>query len=140
MRIRVPPARRRLDRVTINLASMIDVSFLLLFYFMVATMVQDRETRLSAGLQTQSPGGPGSVGDFQTQNVEVRMMDAGPAYVVGARICKDRRDLAAAIAPLPKAAGVFVKVFDGVPVGFAVAAVQVAHDGGFDQVTYVPAK
>ncbi|MCI0363148.1 MAG: biopolymer transporter ExbD [Phycisphaerales bacterium] len=140
MRIRVPPARRRLDRITVNLAAMIDVSFLLLFYFMVATMLQDRETRLSAGLHTQSPGAAGSVGDFQTQNIEVRLIDSAPCYVIGAHVCKDRNQLAAALAPLPKSAGAFVKVFDDVSVGFAVAAVQVAHDAGFDQVTYVPAK
>ena len=56
MQISPPPSRRRSDRVTINLASMIDVSFLLLFYFMVATMMDDRETRLSTNLQTQQGG------------------------------------------------------------------------------------
>lgn len=139
MRIRVRPSRRRIDRVTINLASMIDVSFLLLFYFMVASMLDDRETRLSAGLQTQS-GESGSVGDFQTQNIEVRVVDSVPTYLVGARVCRDRGELVAALEPLPKTAGAFVKVFDGVSVGFAVAAVQAAHDVGFEQVTYVAAK
>ena len=43
-----------------------------------------------------------------------------------------------ALEPLPKEAGVFIKVHEGVPVGFAVAALQVARDAGFDQVTYVP--
>lgn len=140
MRIRLPQARRRYDRITINLASMIDVSFLLLFYFMVATMLEDRETRLSTGLQTQSPDAAGSVGDFQTQNIEVRLIDSGPAYQVGARICRARAELAAALDPLPKGAGVFVRVHNDVPVGFAVAAIQIAHDAGFEQVTYVPAK
>src|SRR5688500_1855766 len=107
MRIHVPPARRRFDRITINLTSMIDVSFLLLFYFMVATMLQDRETRLSTGLQTQSPGAAGAVGDFQTQNIEVRMVEGASAYVLGTRALRDRAELAAALQPLPKGAGVF---------------------------------
>lgn len=140
MRIRVSQAHRRNDRVVINLASMIDVSFLLLFYFMVATMIEDRETRLSTGLQAQSRSAAGSVGDFQSQNIEVRMVNSAPAYCLGSRICRDRAELIATLEPLPKSAGVFVKVFDGVSVGFAVAAVQVAHDAGFEQVTYVPAK
>jgi biopolymer transport protein ExbD len=138
MHIRVKPTRRRLERVTVNLASMIDVSFLLLFYFMVGTMIQDRENRLSAGLQTEA--GTGSVGDFQTQNIDVRVVDSAPVYVVGSRVCHDRAELALLLEPLPKSAGVFVKVFGDVPVGFAVTAVQVAHDAGFNQVTYVPAK
>jgi len=133
-----PKSRRRAGGVIINLASMIDVSFLLLFYFMVATMIDDRETRLSTNLQTQS-GGSGSVGDFQTQNIEVRVVDAAPAYVVGGNVCRGREQLMQVLQPLPKAAGAFVKVFDDVNVGFAVAAVQTAHDAGFDQVTYVPA-
>jgi len=140
VRIRVKPSRSRNDRVVINLASMIDVSFLILFYFMVGTMLEDRETRLSTALRTQSPGAAGSVGDFQTQNIEVRMVDDSPSYRLGERVMRGREDLLAALMPLPKGAGVFVRVFDDVPVGFAVTAVQVAHDAGFEQVTYVPAK
>jgi biopolymer transport protein ExbD len=122
-----------------NLASMIDVSFLLLFYFMVATMIHDRETRLSAGLQTQS-GGPGSLGDFQTQNIEVRVESGKPVYVIGTNVCSTRDELRSILEPLPKSAGVFIQVHDDVPVSFAVAAVQTARDQGFEQVTYVPAK
>ncbi len=139
MRLAPRSNRRNSDRVTINLAAMIDVSFLLLFYFMVATMVNDRETRLSTNLQTQS-GAAGSVGDFQTQNIDVRVVDSAPAYVVGAHVCRDRAQLIAVLKPLPKATGAFVKVFDDVNVGFAVAAVQMAHDAGFEKVTYVPVK
>jgi biopolymer transport protein ExbD len=140
VRIRVKPSRRRLDRITINLASMIDVSFLLLMYFMVATVLEDKERRLSTALQTQGDGGIGVAGDFQPQRVEVRMGESGPVYRLGARSFADRNALGEALQPLPKAAGLFVTVFDDVPVSFAVAAVQVAHDAGFDQVTYVAAK
>lgn len=139
MRISPKANRRRSDRVTINLASMIDVSFILLFYFMVATMINDRETRLSANLQTQS-GEAGAAGDFQTQNIEVRVVDGSPAYVVGTRVCRDRSQLINVLKPLPKSAGAFVKVADDVDVGFAVAAVQMAHDAGFEKVTYVPVR
>ena len=131
---------RRLDRVTINLASMIDVSFLLLFYFMVATMLEDREKRLSTALQTQSPAAAKAASDFQSQNIEVRIVDGAPAYRLGARTMHDKKELATTLDALPKSAGVFIRVFDDVPVGFAVAAVQVARDCGFEQVTYVPAK
>src|SRR5437763_1372019 len=135
MRLRAHKTRRRFDRITINLASMIDVSFLLLFYFMVATMLEDREKRLSTALQTQSPSGAKAASDLQTQNIEVRLIDSQPAYHLGARTLHDKSELAAALAPLPKSAGVFIRVFDDVPVGFAVAAVQVARDAGFEQVT-----
>jgi biopolymer transport protein ExbD len=138
MRIRARPSRRRLDRVTINLASMIDVSFLILFYFMVAAMLDDRQSRLSTALQTEG-GDAGPASDFQVQNIEVRLVDAKPAYRLGGRVLHSREELRQALAPLPRAPGVFVRVFGSVPVGFAVAAVQVAHDAGFEMVTYVPA-
>jgi biopolymer transport protein ExbD len=139
MRIRVPQSRRGMDRITINLAAMIDVSFLLLFYFMVATMLQDRETRLSAGLQTMSSRAAGPGADFQTQSIDVHVIDGQPTYQVGARMCEDRQALAEVLESLPKEGGMLVKVFDGVEVGFAVAAIQVARDAGFQQVTYVAA-
>ena len=125
--------------MVINLASMIDVSFLLLFYFMVGTMIHDRENRLSTGLQTQD-GGPGSLGDFQSQNIEVKLEGTNPVYVIGTNLCRTREQLQAVLESLPKSAGVFVQVHDDVPVSFAVAAVQAARDQGFEQVTYVPAK
>lgn len=140
MHIRKVQSRRRADRITVNLASMIDISFILLFYFLVASMLEDRENRLSTGLMTQSANAASAAGDFQTQIIEVRQIDLEPAYRLGERIFRDRASLATALKPLPKSQGVFVKVYDGVPVGFAVAAVQVAHDSGFTQVTYVPAK
>jgi biopolymer transport protein ExbD len=139
MRIAVSQKRRKYERIVVNLASMIDISFLLLFYFMVATMLEDREKRLSTALQTQSSSASAAM-DFQPQFVEVRAVDSAPAYVLGTHICRTRDELAAVLGPLPKDPGVFVKVFEGADVGFAVAAIQVARDAGFEQVTYVPAK
>ena len=119
---------------------MIDVSFLLLFYFMTATMMSEQESRLSAGLKTESANAARAASDFQPQIIEVRLGESQPIYILGSRTMTDRGELAAALQPLPKDVGVLVRVFDGVDVGFAVAAVQVARDSGFDQVTYVPAK
>jgi biopolymer transport protein ExbD len=140
VRLRKTSSKRRLDRITINLTSMIDVSFILLFYFLVASMLAEEENRLSTGLQTQSANTASAAGDFQTQVIEVRLVDNQPAYKVGERVCRDRACLAGALEPLPKTQGAFVKVYDTVGVGFAVAAVQIARDAGFEQVTYVPAK
>jgi biopolymer transport protein ExbD len=138
MRIHVPPSRRAYAGITVNLASLIDVSFLLLFYFMVATMMDDRESRLSAGLRTQSPEAANAPGDFQSQTIEVRRGESSPVYVLGSHVCRTRQELTKALEPLPRDIGVLVKVYDGVDVGFAVAAIQASHDAGFNQVTYVP--
>lgn len=140
MRIRARQSSRRASRITLNLASMIDVTFLLLIYFMVTMVLTTTEDRLSPTLQTQQENASGAASDFQPQVVEVRLLDGAPAYRMGTRIFRDRAALLAAVQPLPKEPGLFVNVFDQVPVGFAVAAMQVARDAGFEQVTYVPAR
>jgi len=140
MRIRVRPSRRRIDRITLNLASMIDVTFLLLIYFMITMVISAQEDHLSPTLQTQSESGSADLSDFQPQIIEVMRLGESPGYRLGSRVFRRREELADALAPLPKSVGVFIRVFDGVPVGYAVAAVQVARDTGFDQVTYVPAR
>lgn len=119
---------------------MIDVTFLLLIYFMMAMVRIAQEDHLSPTLQTQRDAATAEASDFQPQVIEVRVVDGAPAYRLGSRVFRERGALAAALDALPRSVGVFVHVFDGVPVGFAVAAIQVARDAGFEQVTYVPAR
>jgi biopolymer transport protein ExbD len=140
MRIRVRSSRRRNDRITLSLASMIDVTFLLLIYFMVTTVLAVQEDRLSPTIQTEDDSSSGVRSDFQPQVVEVLQIDGAPGYQLGPTVFRDSRGLREALADLPKAAGVFIHVHDQLPVGFAVAAIQAARDAGFEQVTYVPAK
>ncbi len=139
MRIRYRPGRRS-ERITLNLASMIDVTFLLLVYFMLVTVIASQEDKLSPTLQTERDSSAGQSSDFTPQIVEVVILDGQPAYQLGTRTMRDRRSLVEAIEKLPKDQGVFVKVADNVQVGFAVTAVQACRDVGFEQVTYVPAK
>ena len=137
MRIRVRPSGRRLDRITLQLASMVDVIFLLLIYFMVTTVLAKPEDRLSPTLQTRTQEA-GGVSDFEPQIIDVAMLDGRPGYQLGATILRDKRELRAALRSLHKPGGVFIRVTDGVPVGFAMAAVQAGRDAGFSKVTYVP--
>ena len=140
MRIRVKPSRRRLDRVSLNLASMIDVVFLLLIYLIITMVIRAEEDHLSPTLQTRREAGSGAISDFQPQIIDVLPLDGAPAYRLGSRVMTGRADLAVAIQELPRSVGVIVRVYEGVPVGFAVAALQLAHDAGFEQVTYVAAE
>jgi biopolymer transport protein ExbD len=117
---------------------MIDVTFLLLIYFMVTTVLAAREDHLSPTLQTQRESASGDASDFQPQIIDILDLEGAPVYRLGARVLRDRTALAEALAELPKSVGVFCKVHDGVPVGFVAAAMQVARDAGFEQVTYVP--
>lgn len=137
MRIGTRKHRRGGQTITLNLASMIDVVFLLLLYFLVTTTLAVPEDRLSTALQSSQPSTQSN--DFRPQIVEVELVNGAPAYRLGAKVMTDRKELMSTLAPLPKDAGLFIKVHDGVPVGFAVAAVQAGKDIGFEKVTYVPA-
>ncbi len=129
---------RRRQTVTLNLASMIDVTFLLLLYFLVTTVLASPEDRLSPALQTRSENAAGPTSDFQPQILDVVMVDGAPAWRLGGQVIRDRRSLVDALARLHKPAGLFIRVYDDVPVGAAATAFQAGHDAGFEQVTYVP--
>ena len=119
---------------------MIDVTFLLLIYFLMTTTLSKQEDRLSPTLQTESEHVSGEQSDFQPQIVTVINIDGRPAYQLGPNVFREKDALQRSLVELPKTAGVFVHVHNQIPVGFAVAAIQAARDAGFDQVTYVPAK
>ncbi|MHC4826143.1 MAG: hypothetical protein ACYTEY_06245, partial [Planctomycetota bacterium] len=78
--------------------------------------------------------------DFQPQIVEVRLVNGAAAYMVGTEVFRDRQDLTTALEPLHKPSGLFVKVYDEVPVAAAAAAIQAGRDAGFEKLTYVAAK
>ena len=118
---------------------MIDVTFLLLLYFMVTTVLAKPEDRLSPTLQMQRDSTVSSASDFEPQIVEVMRIDGEPGYRLGATVLRSKSALTAALRGLPKGPGVFINVHDDVDVAQAVAAVQAARDAGFEQVTYVPA-
>ena len=121
------------------MSSMIDVVFLLLAYFVVTSMVMDREDRLSPTLQVDD-GHAVSQDDFEPQVIEVLAGEAGPVWLLGSRRFTDRGALTEALSKLPKAPGLFVRVADGPDVGAAAAAIQCGRDAGFKEVTYVPAE
>lgn len=136
MRI-APHHGRARRRITLPMSSMIDVVFLLLAYFVVTSMVMDREDRLSPTLQVED-GATAVPDDFEPQIVEVLAGETGPVWLLGARRFTDRVALTDALSKLPKEPGLFVRVSDGPDVGAAAAAIQCGRDAGFKEVTYVP--
>src|SRR5690606_41534405 len=90
MRIGTRKSRRRQDRVTLNMASFIDATFLLLAYFLVTTSLTMPEDRLSPTLQTRSPEA-GQASDFQMQKVDVLRIDGEPVYRLSSRVLRDRK-------------------------------------------------
>lgn len=119
----------------LQLASMIDVVFLLLIYFMLTTTLEPPESELTPALSSERPGQPTAL---QPQSIEHERVGDTDAFRLGERVLTDQRSLTAVLAELPTEAGVIVRAPDTVRVEWAAAAVQAARDAGFDKVTYVP--
>ena len=121
-----------------NMTSLIDVTFLLLIYFMVSMVIAKPEDRLNPTIRTQDASVSGSEADFQPQIVEVVLVSGIPTYRLGQHDLTTPQMLLEKLRGLPTDLGVFLRGGDGVSVGFTMAAIQAARDAGFDQVTYVP--
>jgi biopolymer transport protein ExbD len=136
--VRLIPARaRRRPPIALNMAAMIDATFLLLCYFILTTGAARPEDRLSPALGGAKGGG---AQDLTPQIVEVKRIDGRDAFVIGTRQLFDRSALTEALRTLPKEQGLFVRVHAGPTVAAAATAMQAGSDAGFKQVTYVPAE
>lgn len=127
--------RFELDKVRLPLVALIDVVLFLLMYFVIAGTLAAEESQLAASLKTDAKGGRAS--DLQPLVLNV---EASGAFRVGERIVGDQLGLATLLKQLPKEQGVVVRVNDAATVETAAAALQAAHDAGFDKVSYVAAK
>lgn len=139
MRFAAKKQRHKLNRAAVNLSSMIDVTFLLLVYFIVTTVLAPPEDLLVPALKVEE-GTSLTQEDLEPQIIEVRIQNGIPVYAIGEHVCTDRKSLNAVIVTLPIEPGLIIRVGNEVPVGFAIAAIQIARDAHFDKVTYVPAK
>jgi len=122
----------------LNLASMIDATFLLLAYFIFTTGAGSNESKLTPNLRVQQ--GTDAKDDLEPQVVEVLRVNGAVVFRLGSADYPDRASLAKALKALAADRGLFVRVYPGVDVGSAAAAIQVGRDAGFEAVTYVPAK
>jgi biopolymer transport protein ExbD len=117
---------------------MIDVTFLLLIYFIVTTVFTPPEDLLSPALKVEE-GTSSQEQEFEPQIVTVTIQGTEPAYLIGEQVIRNREQFATIISKLPREPGIIIRVEDAVPVGFAIAAIQESRNAGFERVTYVPA-
>lgn len=125
------PAEMRLP-----LIALIDVILFLLMYFLFAGNLESEERELAVALAAERATASSSA--LAPQVVEVVRIGGAEVYRLGARIVEGKGRLAELIAALPKEPGIVVRADDGVSVGAAAAATQVAREAGFDRVTYQP--
>ena len=138
MRIGIRDNRRRSDRVRLSMASLIDVVFLLLAFFLITSVVSEPEDSLSPNLQLDQDASTGAKQDFIPQIVEVVVVNEGTIFRIGGQDFVDRSALTDALRELPKDPGLFVRVHAGPTVADAAFAIQCGRDAGFSEVTYVP--
>ncbi len=120
------------------MSSMIDVTFLLLAYFLITSIVTQREDRLSPNLAIDRSSAGSSQQDLEPQILEVGWRGGEVVWSIGAQAVTDRAELLALLQDLPKEPGLFVRVLDGPTVAAAATAIQCGRDAGFKDVTYVP--
>lgn len=116
---------------------MIDVTFLLLIYFIITTVIATPEDALIPALKAEKSSSV-SQDNFEPQIIRVKTVNSQPVYQLGDRSFSDREQLAIVLNTLPKEPGVIFRVDNSVTVGFAIAAIQEARNSGFEKVTYVP--
>lgn len=131
-------SKRRSLPPTLSMSSMIDVTFLLLIYFIVTTVFTPPEDQLTPALKVEQ-GSAVKENDLEPQIVTVTSSNAREVYRIGDQTIDDRNQLASILMRLPNDPGVIIRVDNNVTVGFAIAAVQEARNAGFERVTYVPA-
>jgi biopolymer transport protein ExbD len=117
---------------------MIDVTFLLLIYFIVTTVFTPPEDQLTPALKVEQ-GTSVKENDMEPQIVTVTIHNSQEVYQIGDQTTLVRSHLATILNRLPNEPGIIIRVDDSVSVGFAIAAVQEARNAGFERVTYVPA-
>ncbi len=130
--------KRQRPAPELNMASMIDATFLLLAFFIMTSAAGTNESKLSPNLRVEQ--GTDAKDDLEPQVLEVLRVGEAVVYRLGSSDLAGRDALADALAALPADRGLFVRGYPGVDVGSVAAAIQVARDRGFEAVTYVPAK
>ena len=130
-------SRRNIYKSVVNMSSMIDVTFLLLIYFLVTTVLTPPEDELNPALEVQEGAGESS-DELEPQIIEVVKRGNDEIYLIGSQAISSREALFEVLSNLPHEPGLIVKVNGTTTVAFALAAIQEGRNAGFDKVTYVP--
>lgn len=132
MRFAVPP-RRRGPAIGLNLATMLDATFLLLAYFLVTAAVEPRESRLESGLLL---AGEPLAADLETAVLEIALEGDATVFRLGQRSLRDPAALREALRRLDPESPIRLAVRSGPRVEAVAAALQAIEDAGFREVDY----
>lgn len=128
-----PPRRRRSAAWGLNLATMLDATFLLLAYFLVTAAVEPPESRLESGLLLR---GEGETADLEVALLEIAADRGEAVFRLGQGTLRDGEALRAALRELDPASLVRIRVLPGPRVDAVAAALQAVADAGLREVAY----
>jgi biopolymer transport protein ExbD len=131
-----PTETRGLDLST---ASMIDVVFLLLIFFLATTTFLRPERQLDPAILVERRSAAATTMNIEPLEIEIVRVEGRAVYRVGATIGADLPTVASIIRNYPdKTAGAWVRMADDVPFGMAALAVNACRESGFEAVSLVP--
>ena len=133
---------RKIDRerrIELSMTSMIDVVFLLLIFFMVASSFVKTERQLEPAIKVKSKSVSQAATDMEPAIVDVVQSGNRSVYKLGSLEMTSDQELVEVLDRFEnKMDGAIVRVADGVPFSMAAAAIQACKSAKFVKVSYVP--
>ncbi|MBL9120219.1 MAG: biopolymer transporter ExbD [Phycisphaerae bacterium] len=131
--------RTRLDptQLRLPLIALIDVVLFLLFYFIIAGNIDNEENELAATLALVGTA-PSEESQAKAHMLAVTADVIGPAYRIAGAEVRARDELLGILRGLPKEVGVVIRSSPTIPFEMVAGAMQIAHDAGFERITYLP--
>jgi biopolymer transport protein ExbD len=129
------PARRRGPAIGLNLATMLDATFLLLAYFLVTAATEPRESRLESSLAL---AGEPRAADLEPAVLEVAIEGGATVFRLGQRVLRDPASLREALGRLDPESPIRLLVRPEPRVEAVASALQAIEDAGFREVAYAP--
>ena len=123
--------------VEMQMTSMIDVTFLLLIFFMATSGFTIAERELDPRLVVDQPSATRSTSRMEPAIVDIVPSGGGFVYKLGGREFKTAAELGSVLRKLEnKGDGAVVRGDDKAPFDMAPAAIQACKDAGFINVRY----
>lgn len=131
---------RHQSKIELQMASMIDVVFLLLIFFIVTSSFNKTERELDPAIKVQKTAPAQAASDLAPAIVDVTRGAAGSyVYKVGGREMTSAAELTDVLRQFDnKLDGAFIRVEDDAPFQMAADAIQASKNARFSLVFYVP--
>jgi biopolymer transport protein ExbD len=122
-----------------QMTSMIDVTFLLLIFFMATSTFFPAERELDPTIKVNKPAATRNTSHVEPAIVDIVPGPGGFVYKLGGREFTSAAALLDVLRRLEgKGDGAFVRVDDAAPFDMAATAIHTCKTAGFTNVSYVP--